>query len=833
MDQGRYTIQEIASIIAADSEHLANDTSIIHTLCYDSRKISNPAHALFFALSGQRDGHQYIRDAYQQGIRHFVVKKDLFHKPFADQAKAFPQASFLQVNEPLQALQDLAAYHRKQFRYPIIAITGSNGKTIVKEWLYQLLSPDYRIIRSPKSYNSQLGVPLSLWQLDAQYNLAIIEAGISKTGEMAAIEAMVKPTIGIFTNLGPAHDEGFASQTVKAAEKWSLFKESELVVYSPSCVPQSIRIPGKRKFAWQWYTADTHHHNADLNVVEVLKLNDHTTQLKAFFQDKPIQLTIPFIDQASIENSISCWALLLALGYQTPTIAPRFQRLFPVNMRLTLKKGIHNCSVIDDSYSNDLSSLAIALDFLKQQQQHPNKTLILSDIPTEENDERGVYTRVASLLQDKHVNQLIGVGKALKRHADLFPHDAQFFETTEQLLQILPQLTLANQTILIKGARSFGFERVSNRLTLQTHETTLEINLNALEQNLNAYKRLLNKDTKLMVMVKAFSYGSGSFEIANLLQFNQVDYLTVAYVDEGITLRNHGIQLPIVVMSPGIDTFEQLIHYGLEPEIYSFPELQALIKLLAGLDRKAYPIHIKVDTGMHRLGFEPDKLDGLVEMLKQSPTVKVASVFSHLAASGDRRHDTFTKEQIQLFDTFASGLRDSLQYDFIRHLANTAAIVRFPEAQFDMVRLGIGLYGINETEDQSLLLQPVARLKTGITQIKSVKSEDTIGYNRKGKLPNGGKIATVKIGYADGYNRRFGNGVGHMMVNGQLAPIVGDICMDMCMLDITDIDAVEGDEVWVMGPEIPIEQLAKAIGTIPYEILTGISQRVRRIYYYE
>ena len=822
MKDREYTIEQIADIIGANATLLAHPQAPIRALCYDSRKITDPTHALFFALSGQRDGHTYVADAYRAGIRNFVIEHE------APQLSEAVDCNLLYVDHALHALQQLAGYHRKQFNYPVIAITGSNGKTIVKEWLYQLLSSDYHIVRSPKSYNSQLGVPLSLWQMNEQYNLAIIEAGISKMGEMAALQKMIQPTIGVLTNLGTAHNEGFPSDEVKLLEKLTLFKESALVVYSPVYTKKAT-IRGDSHFTWS-LDANT---DATLQVVASIRTAPHTTLLRAHYQNKEIELTIPFTDGAAVENSVCCWAVMLALGYQSDQIAFRLAKLFPINMRLTLKNGINNCSIIDDSYSNDLSSLTIALDFLLQQQQHKERILILSDIPVAPDSELDTYRQVAALIQDKQVNKLIGVGKRIQQYTDLFQLPAQYYDSTEALLQTLPHVSMHHTTLLIKGARAFGFERISKQLTLQTHETTLEINLSAIEHNLNSYKRLLKKRTKLMVMVKAFSYGSGSFEIANLLQFNQVDYLTVAYVDEGITLRNNGIRLPIVVMSPSTDTLEQLIQHQLEPEIYSMNELQVLIELLQRLQKRHYPIHIKVDTGMHRLGFEPTELTRLLTVLKQTDTIRVASVFSHLAASGDSQHDTFTQQQIQVFDTFTNELQQELPYPFIRHIANTAAIERFPSAQFDMVRLGIGLYGVSTINEKHLALQPVARLKTGITQIKHVKTGETIGYNRKGKLPGDGIIATVKIGYADGYNRRFGNGIGKMMIHGQYAPVIGDVCMDMCMLDVTEIDAKEGDEVLVMGPEIPVEQLALAIGTIPYEVLTGISQRVRRVYYYE
>lgn len=820
INDNAYQIEKIASIIAAESIQINYANSTIRTLCYDSRKISDPHHALFFALSGRRDGHQFLADIYKAGIRNFVVRRGAYD------TTQYTDCNILEVRDPLEALQKLAAYHRRQFNYPVIAITGSNGKTIVKEWLYQLLSPEYRIIRSPKSYNSQLGVPLSLWQMGQQYDLAIIEAGISRQGEMEHLATMIQPTMGVLTNLGHAHDEGFTSAEEKIHEKIKLFAQANQVVFSPQYLASNI-LTNKEKFTWGTDVI------AKLQILDVQKLGRKDTLLKAIYKGEEVSLTVPFIDKAALENSICCWAVMLAMGYETTHIAQRMQRLLPVHMRLVLKKGLNNCSIIDDSYSNDLSSLEIALDFLKQQQQHPQRILILSDLPLEKDHEQETYQQIATLLEEKLVDKLIAVGETIQQYASLFNVSSHFYSNTEQLLKDLQALGLSDSTILIKGARTFSFERISKVLTLQTHETTLEINLNALEHNLNAYKALLKDGTKLMVMVKAFSYGSGSFEIANLLQFNKVDYLTVAYVDEGITLRNSGIKLPIVVMSPGINTFEQIIQHQLEPEIYSFYELQSFIHLLMDKAIKDYPVHIKLDTGMHRLGFEPDDLKDLLARLQQTDAVRVKSIFSHLAASGDPQHDVFTREQIHLFSAFTKQLREHIGYDFIRHIANTAAISRFPEAQFDMVRLGIGLYGVAADSEKPLLLQPVTQLKTGITQIKHIKPGETIGYNRHGKLNGEGKIATVKIGYADGYSRRLGNGVGKMMIDGQLVPTVGDICMDMCMLDITDIDAVEGDEVLVIGQELSVEVLAAETGTIPYEILTNISQRVRRVYYYE
>lgn len=820
MNDTIYTALDIANIVGAVWRRLVEPTTEIETLSHDSRKLTNHKHALFFALSGRRDGHQYLQDVYKTGVRNFVLKKGAFKE------ELLADCNLIVVDDTLKALQRLAAHHRSQFHYPVIAITGSNGKTIVKEWLYQLLSPDYNIVRSPKSFNSQLGVPLSLWQMNSRHNLAIIEAGISKEGEMAALEAMIKPTIGIFTNLGAAHDEGFSSAGSKASEKMSLFKDTEEVIYSADYLDDNFPIPGKKQFSWSVKGM------GDLSVLEIHK-QGHLVLLKAIYNKQELNFSIPFTDKASIENAVCCCAVMLALGYTIIAIASRMPRLQRVGMRLELKKGLNNCSIIDDSYSNDMSSLTIALDFLRQQKQHPLRTVILSDIAINEQDANKIYRQLANLMKEKQIDRLLGVGQYLTKYAHLFQLDAQFFNSTEELLQFLGQLELRDTTILIKGARVFGFERISKALTLQTHETTLEINLNALEHNLNSYKNHLIKGTKLMVMVKAFSYGSGSFEIANLLQFNKVDYLTVAYADEGITLRNAGIELPIVVMSPGAETFDQMIFHRLEPEIYSFSELKNFIKAVGDKEANKYPIHIKLDTGMHRLGFEREDLQELVSLLEATETVFVKSVFSHLAASGDQRHDDFTRHQIDQFIQFTNTFKERLGYDFIRHIANTSAIIRFPEAQLDMVRLGIGLYGVGSDVGNGLFLHPSAQLKTSITQIKHIKAGETIGYNRNGRLDGEGKIATVKIGYADGYNRKLGNGIGKMLINGHEVHTVGDICMDMCMLDITNITAEEGDEVIVIGEHISVESIAKRIGTIPYEVLTGISQRVKRVYYYE
>jgi len=868
MHRSKYTIQNVADIVAAE-KFLKRENDIIRYLIYDTRKINYPEQSLFFALKGNKDGHAFINQAYQVGIRNFVVEANKVS------TEKFQDANFLIVHNPLSSLQTLAQYHRKQFDIPVVAITGSNGKTVVKEWLNQLLATDFNIVRSPKSYNSQLGVALSLWQINAENNLAIIEAGISKVGEMDRLQEMIQPTIGVLTNIGPAHSEGFLNIEEKVAEKLKLFKQAERLIYSPKYIPDSQHVPDYPKlFTWnderetsnaiknvnldsptqdsigeslqksknQNKTVSSNNlkvekfrnfNNAHINLMVIKKeKNDSLLTITAIHKDEEIAIEIPFNDEAYIEDAIICWSVLLSMNYPQEVIQKRMKGLLSVEMRLELKNGISNCSIIDDSYSCDIASLSIALNFLQQQNQHKRKVLILSDIPGALNEEETIYQNVSSLVKSNDIDQFIGIGPSIGNYSNLFAEASMFFNSTDDFIKNLPRINFHDETILLKGARAFSFERISKLLTLKIHDTSLEINLNALEHNLNYYKSRLDKRTKLMVMVKAFSYGSGSFEIANLLQFNHVDYLAVAYPDEGITLRIGGIKLPIMVMSPDITSFEVLIDNKLEPEIFTIDNLNYLIEILKNRGITDYPIHIKLETGMHRLGFDTNNFDELLQVLSSNKEVRVISLFSHLAASGIPEYDNFTREQISKLKSFSNSLKDVLSYQFLTHISNTAGIERWPEAQFDMVRLGIGLYGISSTNEKSSL-EIVATLKTSVSQIKDVTSQDTIGYNRKGSLENGGTIATVKIGYADGYNRRLGNGKGKMLIHGKLVPTVGDICMDMCMLDVTDLPVKAGDEVIVFGNSPRLESLAEALGTIPYEIMTGISQRVKRIYFYE
>ena len=814
-----YTVEELSGMMHA-KPFIQNKDCSIRTLLTDSRKLRDVKHGLFFALKARRDGHTFISEVYDSGVLNFVISNPDFD------TVAFPGANFFLVDDTLAALQDLAAAHRSRFDYPLIGITGSNGKTIVKEWLYQLLAPDKNIIRSPKSYNSQIGVPVSIWDMSVENDLAIVEAGVSKVGEMERLAHIIRPTIGILTNIGEAHQEGFNSMDEKIREKLKLFEGVDLFIYSEKYLEHyQGELPGTHQFNWGF------HNQANLAVFDEEVLENKYRFLRAKFNGKEIQALIPFSDQASVENTIICWATLLAMGYQPEEVDKRLEKLIPVGMRLELKTGINNCSVIDDSYSLDLSSLAIALDFLNQQNQHQRKTLILSDIPGTGSEQ--VYEQVRNLLENKSVDRLIAVGKQISKYAIDFPFEIETYESTADLLTNFSTLQFQNETILLKGARAFGFEQLSRLLTQKVHETVLEINLTALEYNLNFYKSQLGAGTKIMAMVKAFSYGSGSFEIANLLEFNKVDYLAVAYADEGVALRKSGCTLPIMVMSPDDMAFETILEHKLEPEIYCLRILKEFDKVLKQKKQKNYPVHIKLDTGMHRLGFMDTEINELLQFLLDSSTMRVQTVFSHLVASEDLLQDSFTKQQIALFSTLADKLSAGLDYSFMRHLANTSGISRWPDARFDMVRLGIGLYGLDAAYGTNSPLQIVTSLKTSISQIKSIPAGDTIGYGRAGIMPKGGKIATVKIGYADGYSRALGEGKGKMIIRGKLVPTIGRICMDMCMLDITGIEAEEGDEVIVFNDQIRVEDIAKELDTIPYEVLTGISQRVKRIYYYE
>ncbi len=835
-----YSISQIEKIINGKFLLHENSTADIEHLLPDSRKLLFPATSLFFALSSpRRNGNSFIKELYDKGVRNFVVDES-----FDDAAITnYSGSNFLLVKDVQQALHLLAAYHRRQFNIPVIGITGSNGKTIVKEWLFQLLQDDYNIVRSPKSYNSQIGVPLSVWQMNKTHTLAIFEAGISQPDEMQRLEKIIQPDIGVFTNIGDAHNEGFLNIRQKVNEKLKLFVHSNVLIYGAdnpdvntgvNTFANNVRSGGDfQLFFWSSKGA------APLNIISIEKTKDHSIIIandqRSATSKQPISITIPFTDDASVQNAITCWCVLLHLHTDAAIIRQRMLLLRTVEMRLELKQGINNCSVINDSYSADINSLTIALDFLVQQQQHPNRTLILSDILQSGKSGTELYNVVADILQQKNINRFIGIGPEIFKYQDAFKNIAQsiFFSSLAGFMRQFYSLHFYNETILLKGARIFEFEQISHLLEEKAHQTVLEINLNAITHNLKQYQQLLMPGVKLMAMVKAFSYGSGGFEIANLLQFHKVDYLAVAYADEGVELRRAGISLPILVLNPEAATFDVMDQYNLEPELYSFGILSSFQKYLQQSGVNNYPVHIKLDTGMHRLGFETKELPALSKLLRATDAFKVQSVFSHFAGSDTPGLDAFTRMQADEFIRGCEVLQAGLGYSFIRHIANTSSIHRQPDLQLDMVRLGIGLYGIDNDAAMQEKLKNVSTLKTTISQIKQVASGESVGYSRKGVVTKDAVIATVRIGYADGYPRILSNGKGKMRVKGNLVPVIGNVCMDMTMLDITGTGIREGDEVIVFGEALPVNDLANWAGTIPYEILTGISQRVKRVYYEE
>ncbi|MBK7939486.1 MAG: bifunctional UDP-N-acetylmuramoyl-tripeptide:D-alanyl-D-alanine ligase/alanine racemase [Lewinellaceae bacterium] len=825
----KYTIAEVQKILAAKWLQQADPSAEVEHLLLDSRQITAPVFSLFFALPGKRhDGHRYLADAYKAGVRQFVVSQEL---ATAD----FPEANLLKVVDTLDALQVLAAWHRAKYNLPVIGITGSNGKTVVKEWLYQLLSPDFNIVRSPKSYNSQVGVPLSVWQIRQEHTLALFEAGISQPGEMERLARIIRPSIGIFTNIGPAHREGFSSKTEKIKEKMRLFDEARTLVYCADHEPIRLAAqewqaekPERRTFSWSGSDL-----GADLQIIEIQTLAGGATRLTGRLEAIKDTIEIPFTDPASVENAVHCWAVMILLGIPQEQIVARMMRLYPVEMRLELKAGIQRCTLINDFYNNDLASLRIALQFASQQARGGRLTVILSDILQSGQDKKDLYAKVAAVLEEKKASRLIGIGADIPVIAAYLPagFDAVFYPETADFMKNLPQHEFLDELILLKGARPFEFERIARRLEQKAHKTVLEVNLTALVHNLNVYNRLLRPGTKMLAMVKASGYGSGSAEVAKLLEFHQVDYLGVAYADEGIELRQAGVNLPILVLNPEPSGLDAMYRHRLEPEIYSLPLLDELIHF-AGREKRL-AVHLKLDTGMHRLGFETADIQPLMEKLSAFPNFEVRSVFSHLSASDAAAHDAFTHRQAAAFSTMYNQIRSALGYEPLRHIVNTGGIARFPEYHFDMVRLGIGLYGIDSSglQDQ---LRVVNVLKATISQIKSIHPGETVGYNRNGPVDTPTRIATISIGYADGFLRLAGGGRYQVLVRGHRAPTIGNVCMDMTMIDVTRIPSVrEGDEVIIFGEDPPVQELANCLQTIPYEVFTNISERVKRVYWQE
>ncbi|MBW3469210.1 bifunctional UDP-N-acetylmuramoyl-tripeptide:D-alanyl-D-alanine ligase/alanine racemase [Arthrospiribacter ruber] len=794
----------------------------ISGIVIDSRNILNPQEALFVALKGAKfDGHDFIESAYLQGVRVFLIKKGA-----TERLATLEQIVLIEVSDVHKALQDLAADQRKRFLGPFVAITGSNGKTIVKEWLAQVLSTRFSVAKSPKSYNSQVGVPLSVFGITSQHQVAVMEAGISRSGEMQNLTRILQPQLGILTNIGTAHEEGFDSQGQKLEEKLSLFQNCNFIIYRKDQVEVDAKIqemyPADKLISWS--------ENAGGDVVFTVKKHTDSSKLLMMKSDLSVAtFAVPFTDEASLENIRHVITAAGTLGMEAKDIQKGLDHLKAVDMRLTLKPGINQCLLIDDTYNNDLAGLKLALDFMSAQRPKSRKILILSDL-LQVGEKQKVYEEIGQLCSHFQIDCLIGVGKEIIQVEQHFSGQSIFYFSTDELLKKLDSDFFNNDLILITGARSFGFEEIVNRLQQRVHGTSLEINLNSLTHNYNIYKTKLNPKTKLMVMVKAFAYGGGAVEIANHLQQLKADYLAVAYTDEGISLREEGISLPIMVLNPSPESFSHLVKYSLEPVVYS-PSFFRHLGSFCQKNQKKLRIHLDLDTGMNRLGFEENQLDELKALIGIYPELIVASMYTHLVGADEEAHIGFSKTQLNQFSKMADRIIDCLGYRPLLHALNSAGISRFPEYQFDMVRLGIGLYGVEVSGIFADQLKSVSTLKTTISQIKTLKKGDTVGYGRKGVMKRDGKIATIAIGYADGFDRRFSNGKGYVLVHGQKASVIGNVCMDMTMVDITGIDANEGDEVVVYGPGISLEELAVAIGTIPYELLTNISARVKRVYY--
>ncbi len=821
-----YTIEKITTLIGA--RRYGDTDANVGFLLTDSRSLCFPEETLFFALQSKRnDGYHYIPELYRRGVRNFVVAE----VP-AGYAENFPNANFLRVVNTLEALQRLAERHRDEFNIPIVGITGSNGKTMVKEWLYQLLSPQLNVTRSPRSYNSQIGVPLSVWLMDEHTQVGVFEAGISEPGEMLALRDIIQPTIAVLTNLGAAHQENFASLEAKGQEKLVLFHDSETLVYNADDemvghLVEALCCQGERLY---WSMKDR---MAPMYVKAVEKKDSATTINYIYKGGEENWYSIPFIDDASIANSVVCAIVALHLGVTAEQLDERMMQLEPVAMRLEVKEGRHGCTLINDSYNSDINSLDIALDFMNRRPDHKGRrrTLILSDIFQSGENPAQLYREVSELTRERGVVKFIGVGPVISQYSDEIQiAEKFFFRSVEEFLQSEVFKNLRDEVILLKGARQFGFDQITELLVQKVHETVLEVNLNAVVKNLNYYRSFLKPETKLVCMIKADGYGAGSIEIAKTLQDHRVDYLAVAVADEGAKLRGNGITSNIMIMNPELTAFKTMFDYDLEPEVYSFRLLDALIKAAEKEGITGYPVHIKLDTGMHRLGFDPENdMDTLIDRLKHQNAIIPRSVFSHFVGSDNDSFDDFSSLQFERFLAASDKLQAAFDHKILRHIDNSAGIEHFPERQLDMCRLGLGLYGINSRNNQ--IITNVSTLKTTILQLRNVPAGDTVGYSRKGTVDHDSVIAAIPIGYADGLNRHLGNRHCHCLVNGQKAEYVGNICMDVAMIDVTGIDCKEGDSVEIFGDHLPVTVLSDVLDTIPYEVLTGISNRVKRVYF--
>ena len=826
----RYSIQEIAQVLEIETSELRDKYAEVSQLLTDSRSLTYPAETLFFAITTQNDdGHRYVKHLYNKGVRNFVIE----YSGNID-IKAMREANFLRVSNTLDAMQAIATYHRKRFHIPIIGITGSRGKTTVKEWLYQLLKDDYHIVRSPRSFNSQIGVPLSIWDLDDNTDLAIIEAGVSKTGEMARLQAMIRPTIGVITNIGDEHNDGFASMQEKVEEKAKILNSCESIVYCADDELVTTTIDPilyvAQEVAWSRNDMDKW-----LYISNIVKRENHAL-MECDHEGAQFVLDVPFTSDRDLENVATCVSVMLYLGISTSVITERVKRLTPVGTRINVIEGVNECTIIADGYTSDYNSLSPALDFMLRRcnsQQHT--TVILSDLMPEAFTEDELYIRVSELLRSKGITRLIGIGPDMCRFSKYFNSGRDvFFESTAKFLEAMSQGDFDNETVLIKGASRFEFFQIVEMLEVRRHQTVEEIDLNALAHNFKFLKSKVNFDTKTVAMVKASGYGTGSYEIAKTLQDCGATYLAVAVQDEGVDLRKAGITLPIIVLNPSTVNYKAMFDRYLEPEVYSIQEARQLIKEGRKYGAKNFPVHIKIDSGMHRLGFTLEQLPELVELLLSQDVIIPMSVFSHLSVADEPSQDDYTRDQVEYFEICATQLQASFSHNILKHILNTTGIVRFPEYQMDMVRMGVGLYGIKTTDDGSEDgIVPVAELRAVVISIKEWPVGTTVGYGRRGVLERDSRIATVSIGYADGMDRHFGNGAIKVWVNGTMCPTVGNICMDACMVDITDAQCEVGDKVEVFGKHTPIDQLSKARGTIGYEILTSISPRVKRVYFRE
>ena len=836
-----YNLSQISAILNCplhgSRQATANTQPQVSILLTDSRSLSIASQTLFFALVTARgDGHRYIPELYQKGVRAFVVSQ-----PPAEFRNVCPEAWFLVVADALAALQTLAAWHRQQYELPVVGITGSNGKTIVKEWLYQLLHDTRNIVRSPRSYNSQVGVPLSVWQLDKAHDLALFEAGISQPGEMERLERIIRPNIGILTNIGTAHAAGFESRAQKLQEKLQLFRHCDVIIYNADIegVADALEAVGVGARSMSW---TRHRNDAQINVYQVER-DDASTTVRYSALGVDGSFSIPMTDDASLENALNCLALMLYLHISPDEIEQRMRRITPLAMRLEVVEGKRGCLLINDAYNCDMTSLETALEFQKRRSSAALKnTLVLSDILQADMSDRARCARLAQLCRLYDIRKLFCIGPQSVKNARTIVEELNAigqnlifdaFASTAEFIASDEIGRMQNELVLLKGARDFQFERIGEALQLRRHETILEVNLDAIVHNLNQYRSHLASDTKLTCMVKAFGYGTGSYELAKTLQDQNVDYLAVAVADEGADLRRHGIRVPIIVMNPEMSAFRTIIENRLEPEIYSFRLMDAFMDETQRMGVTNYPVHVKIDSGMHRLGFQPHEIDELIGRLKRQTSLTVRRVFSHFATADDPAQEAFVHEQKRRFDDCADRIRAAFPYHILRHICNSAGIEKYPQYQMEMCRLGIGLYGF-EASEIKMNLEPVAALKSTILQIKDIPASETVGYMRNGRLTRDSRIAMVPIGYADGYDRRLGNGHAEMLVCGRRCPTVGNVCMDVTFLDVTDCpEAREGDTVEIFGPNLPLNELSDRLGTITYEVLSTVSTRVKRVYFKE